>query len=170
MAWTTFMRVHLWIGGPGRPVPWPPRSVGYLIGAAALSAGQTVTQSPFWICLSVWVVGQKLWSFASKVRWPLKVVSAPLLCSASHIFFWSVPPAAVTPAVRICQAFQDAVACVSKTLYGRLAAAARLLKSSTIAVASGGSLARVGLFGSNIDTDSSPSAGGPTASSGPGAG
>jgi hypothetical protein len=64
----------------------------------------------------VWVVGQKLFCFASNASLPLNVVSAPLPCNESQIACWSSLPADLTPAARISQAFHDAAACVSKTV------------------------------------------------------
>src|ERR1051325_2063013 len=64
----------------------PPQPGGGLMGAAARSAGQTLTHFPSWICVSPAVVGgQKLCLAGSNVRWPLNVVSAPSLCSAAQI-------------------------------------------------------------------------------------
>src|SRR5215470_18592216 len=98
------------------------------MAATARSAGQTVTQSPFWICLRPAVVGgQKLFLAGSNVRWPLNVVSAPDLCNASQIALLSTLPAALTPDARMSQAVQEAVAWVSNTVYGSLASVARWL-------------------------------------------
>src|SRR4029453_13262463 len=110
-------------GGPGRRARYS--AAGAFNGAAARSVGQTMTHSPLWICLMLEVVGQKLFSAGSNVSLPLNVVSAPALCSESQIALLSRLFADLTPETRISQAFQEAAACVSNTVYGRFAALAR---------------------------------------------
>src|SRR5690606_18674779 len=64
-------------GGAVRPGHGRYDDAGGRTLASARSGGQTITQSPSWICLMPTLVSQKLLTSGSKVRWPLNVVSTP---------------------------------------------------------------------------------------------
>jgi hypothetical protein len=133
-------------------------------GAAARSSGQTITQSPSWICLMPWVVGQKLPSSGLNVRWPWNVVSAPFSSQvvADRLLVETAcagdaggedlprrPAAGGLRLERRCTA-------------GRPLRRA-LWNSSTISRTSPPIRSRIGSFGSNIETDRWPSPSSPSA-------
>ena len=84
-------------GRHGRPAVRRVQLAGGPSWAAARSGGQTMTQSPFWICLMPWVVGQKLFTAGSNVEVPAEGRVRAVLCSESQIAFWSSLPAPLTP-------------------------------------------------------------------------